>query len=86
MRLVDADVLNFCSADFDTYEDYSFTFDMIDNAHTIEVEPVRYGRWVYDNEAGFWKCSLCNRAAISSGYGQELSEHCPRCGARMVGG
>ena len=53
---------------------------------TIEIEPVRYGRWVYDNKAGFWKCSLCNRAAISSGYGQELSEHCPRCGARMVGG
>lgn len=34
-RLIDADALDFESPDFDTYNDYSFMFDMIDNAPTI---------------------------------------------------
>lgn len=86
-RLIDADKLEL-DAEWDDYYDgfMSYSQSQIRAAPTVEIEPVRCGRWVYDDEIGIWKCSLCSRAAISSGYGQELSEHCPRCGARMVGG
>lgn len=59
----------------------------------IEVEPVRYGRWVeYENEAdrGYHYCSECKHQAFNYDEGdcnvEILSDYCPNCGCRMDGG
>lgn len=56
---------------------------MLDKQPTLDVEPVRHGRWIdkrlYLNGGciNHWECSIC-------GYGQNGgSNYCPNCGARM---
>lgn len=61
-----------------------FAIEQINSAPTIEVEPVRHGRWVYDS--GFWTCTRC-------GYDEPCRDEddpdrpkfkrCPDCGAKM---
>ena len=69
---------------------------IVNNAPTIEAEPVKHGRWV-DRYGGkyanpLYECSECKEAAL---YGhrmdslgryytvQVLSTRCPNCGAKM---
>ena len=40
--------------------------------------------WMWHEANNYWACSQCGRAAISTGYGQDRSEYCPRCGRKMV--
>ena len=40
MTLIDVDEINFERDQFETYNDYSFAFDTIDNASTIEAVPL----------------------------------------------
>lgn len=66
----------------------------IDDAPTIEAEPVRHGRWIdgadsFGAERGkFRVCSWCNTcfprddAIVPPAYWQG----CPNCGAKMDGG
>ena len=50
-------------------------------APTIEAEPVKHGRWVYDHWCEF-KCSVCGEWSKSEPYrGKE--NYCPNCGAKM---
>lgn len=53
--------------------------ELIDKAPTIEAEPVRHGRWVYDHN-GIVICTECR-------YPQQIGakEFCGKCGARMDG-
>lgn len=55
--------------------------DMIDDAPTIEAEPVRRGRWMFIEEKNgyLWKCSNCK-----GNFDQRFS-YCPHCGAKMDG-
>ena len=59
----------------------------IDDAPTIEAEPVRHGRWVNDIF-----CSECSRFPVDVSChisNQDLTKYfsrCPHCGARMDGG
>lgn len=46
MRLIDADALKETELDFDTDDDCTLFCVAIDNAPTIEAEPVRHGRWI----------------------------------------
>lgn len=75
MRLIDANELKVNASDFNTYADYSMVFDMVDNAPTIEAEPVRHAEWEWfeewspstpDNprecEDCGWQCSRCETA------------------------
>ena len=64
--------------------------DEIDNAPTIETEPVRHGRWVNrgkDLEAhsmevfDAWSCSRCRYYIHGNGYPKW--KYCPMCGCRM---
>lgn len=85
MRPIDADALNIDREHFDTYADYSHAFDMIDNAPTIDAEPVRHGRWVerwVDNKhrIGDMECSVCGAPMLDC---PSYSLYCPWCGARM---
>ena len=54
------------------------------HAPTLEVEPVRHGRWIESTSRGSCSiyCSYCgsHKETICP------SEYCPTCGARMGGG
>ena len=100
MRLIDADALDYLC--FKIIEDdynqgaaptswaqaYSAFQDDIDNAPTIEAEPVRRGRWLteYGDHiyAGlrpmFICCSECGMVTAVEWH------YCPNCGAKMDGG
>jgi hypothetical protein len=48
--------------------------------HYIEVEPVRHGKWIEKEKAGFLHCSNCGYIPIMFNF-----EYCPKCGAKMDG-
>lgn len=51
---------------------------IIDDAPTIEAEPVKHGRWMYP-----FYCSECG---FTPYYSSDLTyNYCPNCGARMEG-
>ena len=57
-------------------------------APTIEVEPVKHGRWV-ETEDGEWECTNCKDAVVICVCGKDVTRHkavCPNCGAKMDGG
>ncbi|MBR2304037.1 MAG: hypothetical protein IJ871_02730, partial [Ruminococcus sp.] len=47
-RYIDADELrdSFDNYEFTEYSDYSNVIDMIDDAPTVDAEPVKHGRWI----------------------------------------
>ena len=60
----------------------------IDEAPTIKAEPVRHGKWrkvdyqIFVGKGAFvdaLECSVCEEPNY------EMSNYCPRCGARMEG-
>ena len=64
----------------------------IDEAPTIEAEPVRHGTWIgieYDGYADgcpvydLWECSECKHE--HKGEEDTLTDYCPDCGAKMDG-
>lgn len=101
MRLIDADALYKFIQDQKVKETGAYTkgkntaFNIVKSAlhnecatPTIEAEPVKYGRWVHDEDYEEWAeryvCSVCNRNALTDGdYRHELSPYCPNCGAKM---
>lgn len=93
MRLIDADALAKrlgelwdipADWDGDMDETCQEAFTEIDNAPTIEAEPVRHGEWLPYPSDQHRKCSVCgieyakNTMALKSNY-------CPNCGAKMDG-
>jgi len=54
---------------------------MIDDQPTLEVEPVKHGKWIYDFWCAF-KCSECG-AKKDKYKGENLTPYCPMCGAKM---
>ena len=59
----------------------------IDNAPTIEAEPVRHGVWEYEpptiNTYGMLKCSKCGWWTLDQSA-CDVYHYCPGCGARML--
>lgn len=53
---------------------------IIDNAPTIDAEPVRHGRWIKDDYYRRWSCSECGALVRHN-----CSDYC-NCGAKMDGG
>jgi hypothetical protein len=79
MRLIDADALK---------EAMSYNggcgicFRYVDDADTIDAEPVRHGRWLRLDEAPEWdqrRCSECGDISCCQ------RNYCPNCGAKMDG-
>lgn len=59
---------------------------IVDKAPTIEVEPVRHGRWEFKHPNG-WACSECGEWGLMiDNRGICKSNYCPNCGAKMDGG
>ena len=90
MRLVDADALiktletqDYSNAP-NTLEEWTpqdmtnaEIFD-INNAPTVDAEPVKHGHWIDINENGsLWECSICGDRSCCCG------NYCMECGAKM---
>ena len=64
----------------------SYIEEFIDNAPTIDAEPVRHGRWVwlcYACGETEWACTSCaNTVWLTSA---SRLKWCPNCGAKMDG-
>lgn len=96
MRLIDADALlesGIC-AEYGYNDNGLLLIPMRDvtnsirNAPTIDAEPVRHGRWLYNSyptvwyghgEPPEWVCSECEERAYNT------YDYCPNCCAKMDG-
>lgn len=83
MRLIDADNLKpdtktFTSAYSEELTEF-YSQKVIDNAPTVEAEPVRHGHWKYDKNAPY--CSNCGEEARV--ITPNPCCYCPNCGAKM---
>lgn len=56
-------------------------FEHIKRVPAADVQPVKHGRCVIDNE-GYERCSVCNEHET----GMRYFTFCPHCGAKMDGG
>ena len=87
-RLIDADALRerMYHDAFETDSDmqkwdsgcwirYKMFENALEEATTVDAEPVRHGHWVVD-EDGNIKCSECGHYGVGDDY-------CERCGAKM---
>lgn len=94
MRLIDADELEktICNYEFGSPDkrikhggDIVLNFYMpkiIDDAPTIEAEPVKHGKWSFAGD-NVIECSRCGEEYFSSLVPRN---YCPNCGAKMDGG
>ena len=86
MRLIDADALKEKMPSVE--DEYQHAHKLIDEAPTIEAEPVRHGRWlgISDGDAdGYpvydeWECSECGVVFEDE---EPPYKYCPNCGAKM---
>ena len=89
MRLINADTLIYKLETFMRWDNAGFVQKCIDEAPTIEAEPVKHGRWEVwsrpgDEETG--NCSVCKTTYSTEELfmgGTEFPKYCPECGARM---
>ena len=101
MRLIDADAL--CDKidnemqEYDAYDSCQAKIvsgllgaeKLVWEMPTIEAEPVKHGRWVYDENNMEYSCSECLHEAhvtVNRVYTYLLTDYCPNCGAKMQGG
>ncbi len=65
--------------------------DEIDNIPAANVEEVRRGKWIKDENNGYFKCSNCGSTKPYDGISEEnpdnvaywVCKYCPNCGAKM---
>lgn len=91
MRLIDADALKASyivpSTTTNSLCYLYVSLEDINNAPTIESEPVRRGRWKVSTNDG-WVCSECGVGDMYA-YSWDIKGHklqdryCPHCGAKM---
>ena len=88
MRLIDADALLERMKRTNRY--FNVKFD-IEEAPTIEAEPVRHGRWKEMHYEGgildgtnFDRCSVCGYERVFNDPAlKTVFKYCPNCGAKM---
>jgi hypothetical protein len=59
--------------------------DVIQTAPAADVQPVKHGKWIYQNN-NMWLCSCCKENLIYSETEtdrEEKQRYCSRCGAKM---
>ena len=93
MRLIDADALKASIEEKDRYnlggENRIIVCGMLDDAPTIDAEPVKHGHWIDDHDYAI--CSLCDRVIYDAYYefrdknDASFHNYCPYCGAKMDG-
>lgn len=61
----------------------------LEETPTLDVEPVRHGRWEWDEMDFGYRCSICKCFFDYStmyglfDHGFDYAEYCPTCGAKM---
>ena len=93
MRLIDADEIATIE-NLSQYRELELSLgtiqtvrDILNDAATIEAEPVRHGKWIGKRKTGLyddWYCSNCNTFADVCNK-KRLGKFCPNCGAKMDG-
>ena len=94
MRLIDADALKAVFEEKSSeavcgVELCKAIISRIDEAQTVDAEPVRHGKWMpfMTDSHGFtemFKCSECKRYSYYAYYDKRLDyKYCPHCGAKM---
>lgn len=97
MRLINADALkddickkccsNDCKPDATDTVTGCYLLETINNAPTIEAEPVKHAQWIYPYpQRDICRCTNCKFSVqdkINNVF--EMYNLCPRCGARMDG-
>lgn len=62
----------------------------MDSIPAADVVPVRHGRWIKVDDGIYYhmECSICHERPLRNRWvdDDELSSHCPNCGANMKGG
>ena len=60
---------------------------IIENLPLVEVEPVKRGKWIYDNQFGWYRasCSECGYKRVTDIKAEKWNgwKYCPNCGAKM---
>ena len=94
MRLIDADALK---RELElTHEDAEGTIanycrkvfaGILENAPTVDAEPVVHGEWDYEDLDDISTCSVCGKEWILNDKTprENSFNYCPNCGARMDG-
>ena len=90
MRRIDADALKEALSIFNAGNPHFLNGiktarEIIDDAPTIEAEPVRRGKWTTHRTLthdGEWYCSACDYEPTVF----ENTPYCPNCGAKMETG
>ena len=88
MRLIDADELikHACRSTEWSHGEHPMVVEVddIDDAPTVDAEPVKRAHWV-DQKHGVYKCSNCGNFLDFSGVnaGRGDANYCPHCGAKM---
>lgn len=69
-----------------TCDAYATCWSDVVNAPAADVQSVKHGKWMHNNDDGIILCSECEHEAYwDTDYGQQLFDYCPYCGARMDG-
>lgn len=62
-------------------------FDAIKKLPSAEVEPVKRGKWIYDNQFHWYRasCSECGYKRVTDIKAEKWNgwKYCPNCGAKM---
>lgn len=86
VRLIDANrLLEVCKEAYH-YEDsrgkLGYCIDAIKHAPTIDAQPVKRGKWEYQENMPFESCNVCGYRNYDPVY---TPNFCPNCGADMRG-
>lgn len=93
MRLIDADAfLEEARNRIDMQDDYlpiHIKYFVIDEMPTIDAEPARHGKWIYQEykgikhqNIGYYVCSKCGYVVFGM---DKMNRYCSYCGAKMEG-
>lgn len=85
-RLIDADKLFGVIAEQEMWNVPDFVYESIQNAPTVDAEPVRHGHWLfYEEPDGYYhtECSECGQWCDEDVFLKGKWHYCPCCGAKM---
>lgn len=83
MRLIDADKIfddNVLMIREEAYDAVHAIIEKINNAPTVDAEPVRHGHWI-ENDNGTYTCSECQAWIPNEQH--YYARYCLHCGAKM---
>lgn len=89
MRLINAEKLWLTTEYVDGKEHKYYEQFEVDDAPTIDAEPVRHGKWTRNYESSWgdsrFMCSVCHcKESVPTCNGEPtVWDYCPNCGAKM---